>query len=199
MKFSDFKNIHAGKKIIVSGCGASAFELKETYKNFITLGVNDISSVFHPDYLLILDSKESFAKPVYKGTWQYVENTKAKYIFTILEDLEVPQHKRICFPYGERENTDFEDGVIGHTANSPYAACLIAAYMGAAKIGLIGVDFTENRISGKMRHDLIGTLWRMNAEYENLAKSLHSKGIELVNLSPVSNITSLKQENLIHF
>ncbi|HXD91878.1 MAG TPA: hypothetical protein VNX01_01625 [Bacteroidia bacterium] len=199
MRFTDFKNIHAGKKIIVAACGASSFELKETYKNFITLGVNDISSVFDPDYLLILDPKESFAKSVYKGTWQHVENTKAKYIFTILENLEVPEHKRILFEYGERENTNFENGVIGHTANSPYAACLIAAYMGATKIGLIGVDFTENRISGKMRHDLLGTLWKMNAEYENLAKSLCSKGTQLVNLSPVSNITSLKNENLINF
>jgi hypothetical protein len=148
---------------------------------------------------LILDPKESFAKPVYKGTWEYVEITEAKYIFTQLENLEVPEHKRILFAYGERENTHFENGVIGHTANSPYVACLIAAYMGAAKIGLIGVDFTENRISGKMRHDLLGTLWKMNAEYENLAGSLHGKGIELVNLSSVSNITSLKNENLINF
>ena len=199
MRFIDFKNIHAGKKIIVAGCGASSFELKETHKNFITIGVNDISRVFHPDYLVELDSKESFSKPVYKGSWQYVESTEAKYIFTILEDLQVPENKRICFPYGERENTNFEHGVIGHTANSPYVACLIAAYMGATKIGLIGVDFTEDRISGKMRHDLLGTLWKMNAEYESLAKSLCGKGIELVNLSRLSNITSLKNENLINF
>jgi len=201
MDFKQFKDIHAGKKIIVSGCASSALALKDLDKNYITIGVNDLSMVFHPTYLVILDEKNSFVnqKACYQNTWQYVESTLALKIFTQLTDLEIPEAKKVLFEFAERENTNFESGKIGHTGNSPYVACLIAAYMGATKIGLIGVDFTEDRISGKMLHDLRGQIPKINEEYNKLGKALKNKGIELVNLSTVSKITSLPLQNINDF
>jgi hypothetical protein len=45
----------------------------------------------------------------------------------------------VCFPLGQYGDTDNDnDGdVLHHTQNSPYVAVCLAAYMGAARIGLI--------------------------------------------------------------
>ncbi len=38
--------------------------------------------------------------------------------------------------------------VLHYTQNSPYVAVCLASYMGAKRIGLIGVDFTEHHFFG---------------------------------------------------
>jgi hypothetical protein len=67
-----------------------------------------------------------------------------------------------------------------------------AAYMGARRIGVIGVDLTDHHFFGATgRHSLAGRLREIDAQYGRLAAALEKRGVELVNLSSISRLTSL--------
>lgn len=188
-RFSDFRGTHKDKTIIVCGCGVSLNTLNNP-DQFITIGVNDVGRLFEPDYLVVLNPKHQF-----KGDrFRYVESSKAKAIFTQL-DLHINHPNIIRFRLGVRGGTDISnDKTLPYTKNSPYVAVCLAAYMGASKIGLIGVDFTESHFFGDTgKHALTPELNKMNEEYKNLASVLLSRGVELVNLSSSSRLTALKK------
>ena len=78
--------------------------------------------------------------------------------------------------------------------NTPYFAVCLAATMGATRIGLIGVDLTEHHFfCATGRHPLAGRLATIDREYGALAQAqaLAARGVELVNLSPISRLSSL--------
>ena len=47
---------------------------------------------------------------------------------------------------------EIEDNRLPHFRNSPYMGVALAGFMGAARIGIIGVDFTENHFGFKMEN-----------------------------------------------
>jgi hypothetical protein len=72
--------------------------------------------------------------------------------------------------------------------------------MGARRIGLLGVDFTDNHFFAKTgRHPLAGSLQQINEEYKKLGAALASRGVELVNLSHQSRLTALPRQHLSAF
>src|SRR5574340_1136770 len=193
--FTSFKDIHKNKDILVCGCGESLRELMRP-ERFITIGVNDVGRLFHPDYLVVVNARRQFSG----DRFRYVEQSQAEYLFTQL-DLGIAHPNIVKFKLGTYGGTNGSDPhMLHYTQNSPYVAVCLAAYMGAKRIGLIGVDFTDNHFFGKTgRHLLAGQLALIDGQYRKLRDSLAARGIEVVNLSSHSRLTSLPKNPLDAF
>lgn len=195
LHFAGYRNHHAGESIIVCGCGSSLSELREP-KQFITIGVNDVGRLFTPTYLVVVNNLRQFSAV----RRQAITGSKAQAIFSQL-DLNVPNLNTVRFKLGQRGGTDFSDpAVLHYTQNSPYVAVCLAVHMGAKKIGLLGVDFTDHHFFARTgRHALAGKLAQIDREYGALHAALAKLGIELVNLSQQSRLSTLPKTSLEAF
>lgn len=185
-----FRGRHAGETIVVCGCGPSLNELPRPTSG-LTIGVNDVGRLFDPTYLVVVNPK-----PQFKGDrFAHVEHSKAQALFTQLE-LGPVRPPVVRFRLGRYGGTDDGAGqVLHYTQNSPYVAVCLAALMGARRIGLIGVDFTEHHFfAATGRHVLAGRLREIDAQYGRLAEALRGRGVELVNLSGISRLVSLPRK-----
>jgi hypothetical protein len=194
-KLEDYKNIHTNDIIVVCGCGDSLNYFKNVNKN-ITFGVNDVGRKFDPTYLVVVNPESGFKDDRY----YYVENSKAKTVFSHY-DLNFPHTCNVKFHLGKPGGTCCDDGKVPYSSNSPYIAMVLAGYMGARKIGIVGVDLTDNHFFAKTGvHPLLKNLHRMNEHFGKLGEYLLSRGIEVVNLSEQSLLTpfkKIKEEDLI--
>ncbi len=191
----EFTNQHPNKTIVVCGCGASLNDL-ERPERFITVGVNDVGRRFQPNYLVVVNPQNQFSG----DRFGYVETSKAEYLFTQL-DLDLKRENVVKFQLGTFGGTDFSDGnVLHYTNNSPYIAVCLAILMGAKRIGVIGVDFTEHHFYAKTgRHPLAAQFETINGQYERLAQAAASNGIEIFNLSQISRLTAFPKMPLGEF
>lgn len=183
----DFAGLHAGACVVVCGCGPSLLELPRPHE-LLTIGVNDVGRLFDPTYLVVLNPRQQF-----KGDrYAFVERSNAQVLFTQLE-LGAVRPPVVRFRLGQYGGVDAEtDGALHYSQNSPYVAVRLAALMGARRIGLIGVDFTDDHffaITG--RHSLAGRLKEIDAQYGRLGAALRRGGVELINLSSTSRLTAL--------
>ena len=187
LQFADFRDRHGGETIVVCGCGESLNSL-ERPERFVTIGVNDVGRRFTPDYLVVVNPRSQFSADRFK----YVEASKSKALFTQFPDLGVAHPCIINFQLGTYGGIDFSDAnVLHYTQNSPYVALCLAAYMGASRIGLIGVDFTDNHFFALTgTHPLAAQLSTIDEQYRRLGEALRGRGIEVVNLSPTSRLTA---------
>src|SRR6185295_7300773 len=103
---------------------------------------------FQPNYLVVVNPRDQFSG----DRFTFVENSEADYLFTQL-DLGLARENRenvVTFNLGTNGGTDLSDpSVLHYTQNSPYVALCLAVHMGASRIGLIGVDFTEDHFFAK--------------------------------------------------
>jgi len=189
-----FRGLHAGETALVCGCGSSLNDLD--YPVPFTIGVNDVGRLFDPTYLVVLNPRHQFKD----DRFRYVARTRARAVFTQL-DLGLDHPRVVRIRLGRRGGTELDDpGALPYTDNSPYLALCLAAYMGARRIGLIGVDFTEHHFfAATGRHPLAHRLARIDREYGALAEALAGRGIEVVNLSPQSRLTTLPKRDLADF
>lgn len=186
-----YRGCHAGASMVVCGCGPSLGLLADPAAQ-LTIGVNDVGRLFDPTYLVVLNPPAQFAPDRY----EHIRLSRARALFTQLElGPVVPPVVR--FRLGRYGGTDDGDGqVLHYTQNSPYVAVLLAAFMGARRIGLIGVDLTDDHFFGATgRHPLAGRLDSIDAQYAALARALAARGVELVNLSPLSRLRSLPRSD----
>jgi len=187
-----FRNRHAGETIVVCGCGRSLLELPDPGR-FLTVGVNDVGRLFQPTYLVVLNPKSQFKK----DRFRHVAESRARAVFTQLDperDLGGLRHPQVVrFALGRRGGTDLSNpDSLPYTRNSPYVALCLAAFLGAKRIGLIGVDFTDHHFFGQSgRHPLARELARIDREYGRLAEALAARGIEVANLSAASRLSAL--------
>ena len=191
---ADFRDCHADSAILVCGCGESLSLLRDP-AGLVTIGVNDVGRLFDPGYLVVVNPRSQFRA----DRFRHVERSRAQALFTQLElgpvDLPV-----VRFTLGAYGGTEPADGALHYTQNSPYVAVCLAAWMGARRIGLLGVDFTEHHFFGPTgRHPLTCRLQQIDAEYGALGAALQRRGIELLNLSPVSRLQSLQRAELASF
>ncbi len=182
-----FRGTHHEVDVVVCGCGESLNELQDPTP-FITIGVNDVGCLFDPTYLVVVNPRSQFKA----DRFRFVEQSRAQYLFTQL-DLGRVDPPVVKFTLGKYGGTEIGDGdALPYTQNSPYVAVCLAAYMGARRIGLIGVDFTDHHFFARTgRHPLAGRLQEIDAQYGRLAAALRGRGVELVNLSTRSRLTSL--------
>lgn len=185
-ELKDFRGYHAGETFLVCGCGSSLSEIVAP-ERFITVGVNDVGRLFQPDYLVVLNPRQQFQGDRFRA----VEESRARAVFTQL-NLGIKHPHVVRFKLGTRGGVEFEDpSVLHYTRNSPYLALCLAIHMGAKRIGLIGVDFTENHFFGATgAHSLATDLPHIDCEYTRLAESCRRMGIEVVNLSGASRLNA---------
>jgi Glycosyl transferase family 2/Glycosyl transferases group 1 len=192
---ASFHRYHSGSTIVVCGCGASLKHLISP-ERFITIGVNDVGRLFHPDYLVVLNPRHQFRQ----DRFHYVETSRSRAIFTQLElGIQHPHIVRIRL--GQRGGVDLTDPKVLHfTRNSPYLAMCLAMRMGAKRIGLIGVDFTDHHFFAQTgRHALTGELPQIEREYKALQESCIRHEIEVVNLSEESRLTAFPKMSPAEF
>ncbi len=193
-RFEDFRDFHVGESILVCGCGRSLSLLGDP-ERFITIGVNDVGRMFQPDYLVVLNPPNQFAG----DRFEYVRKSRARAVFSHLR-LTIEHAPLIAFHLGPRGGTTSTNTGLPHTRNSPYLAAVLARYMGARRIGVIGVDFTYHHFWAETgRHPLDAETRQISAEYQRLAESFAKDGVALVNLSPSSRISGLPTMSLGEF
>jgi hypothetical protein len=187
---SSYHNRHAGATIVVCGCGRSLNDLPEPTR-WLTIGVNDVGRLFDPTYLVVVNPKSQFAA----DRFRHVAESRAQALFTQLDPRQLGcDHKQLVpFRLGRRGGVDLDaPDALPYTRNSPYVAVCLAAFMGATRIGLIGVDFTDHHFFGTTgRHALTRELAGIDREYGALVSALRRRGVELVNLSRESRLTTL--------
>jgi uncharacterized Rossmann fold enzyme len=84
--------------------------------------------------------------------------------------------------------------------NSPYMAAIIAYQLGAKKIGMVGVDFTNDHFFSETgAHKLSKNVRNIDLEYSLLRNHLENKGVKVANLSPISLLESWPKMNLEEF
>lgn len=191
-----FRNIHAAEKIIVCGCGSSLNLLTEP-EQYITVGVNDVGRKFDPKYLLVCNYPHQFQE----GRWEYMANSRANVFFTHIPDLEVPHPRVVRFSHGTLNGVDFSDHTKLHYTNtSNYMALCLALYMGARRIGIIGVDYTLNHFFGETgRYQPEGEFQKVDQQYAKLYAAVQRRGIKVFNLSSYSRITAFPRMRLEDF
>lgn len=182
----NFQKVHRNASIVVCGCGASLNDLARP-ERFITIGVNDVGRKFEPNYLVVVNPKNQFSDDRFK----FVENSKASYLFTQLE-LGVEHKNVVKFRLGAFGGTDFgSENVLHYTNNSPYIAVCLAILMGVKRVGLIGVDFTDNHFFAPTgAHPLAAQFAAIDEQYRRLARAANARGVEIFNLSAVSRLTA---------
>ena len=183
---------HAGETIVVCGCGRSLNDLPDPRRG-VTIGVNDVGRLFDPTYLVVLNPPSQFAG----DRFRHVQESRARALFTQLDDRQLgARHPCLVrFRLGRRGGTDVSaPDSLPYTRNSPYVAVCLAAFMGARRIGLIGVDLTDHHFFADTgRHSLSRELAGIDREYGALAAALARRGVELVNLSRQSRLNSLRK------
>ncbi len=185
-EMSAYRDFHRGETIVVCGCGSSLGGVVAP-ERFTTIGVNDVGRLFNPDYLVVVNPRSQFSG----DRFQFVENTRSKAVFTPF-DLGISHPNIVRFRLGRRGGTDSSDvDSLPYTRNSPYVALCLALHMGAKRIGLIGVDFTDHHFFGDTgRHPLTGELDQINEEYAAISNRCRQMGVEVYNLSANSRLTA---------
>ncbi|HYK02935.1 MAG TPA: galactosyltransferase-related protein [Thermoanaerobaculia bacterium] len=189
---ADFRYFHEGATIVVCGCGTSLSSFTQP-ERFITIGVNDVGRLFDPDYLVVLNPRQQFRG----DRFRYVEESRAGALFTQLV-LGVQHPHIVRFRLGRRGGVELDDpNVLHYTRNSPYVALQLAMHMGAKRIGLIGVDYTDDHFFGKSgRHPLARELPQIDAEYKRLYAAAQRRGVEIFNLSAASRVTAFPKATI---
>src|SRR5262249_18468818 len=82
---------------------------------------------------------------------------------------------------------------------STYMALCLAVHMGASRIGLIGVDFTDHLFSHSGMHILSHSLREIDERYWRLGEALIDRGIKVFNLSLDSRLTAFPKISLQDF
>jgi hypothetical protein len=197
-KLNQFYNIHEGQKIVVCGCGMSLLDFKDHHQDFITIGVNDVPALFNPTYLVITDHPVRFSEARKK----LVNESDVKAMFTCVKGW---RHERLAmFKLGKKGIGNINDpNLVDHFLNSPYAAINIAYKLGARKIGMVGVDFSDGHFyspkDGKHSLSRMGYMSDIDAGYRMIRDELKNNGASLYNLSSISNIKDVEKITIEEF
>jgi len=193
---ASFRNAHAGGSIIVCACGESLNTLAQP-ERFITIGVNDVGRKFDPDYLVVVDPPEAFGG----DRFHYVKTSRAGAFFTQRTDLGIDHPNIVQFRLGTKDGTDLSDpDVLNYSVTTPYVALCLALHMGAANIGLIGIDFTDNHFFGPTGpHNWAAYVETIDAQFDRLCRAAFAHGTRVFNLSERSRLTAAPKMTLETF
>jgi len=191
-------NKFIGETFIVAGCGSS-LNYYSDFSKYYVIGVNDIDRILTPDFLVVVNDFRTFMR----GRWEYVQNTLSPVIFTHLDNPgPIVRSSHIAkVKIGSRNSPNLDNlTVVDYTMNSPYMAAIIAYQLGAKKIGMIGVDFTQDHFfSNTGTHKLSKHLRNIDQEYGVLRAELEKRGVKVANLSPISLLESWPKMDLDKF
>ena len=138
-----------------------------------------------------------------RGRWDYVKNSLSPVIFSHLDDPgPINRSSHLAkIKIGSRNTPNLENlSVVDYTMNSPYMAIIIAYQLGAKKIGMIGVDFTQDHFFANTGiHKLSKHVNNIDNEYLVLKNLLGARGVKVANLSPISLLSSWPKMDLDQF
>ncbi len=196
LALSAFRDRHRGETMIVCGCGASLNDLPLP-PGCITIGVNDVGRRFDPTYLVVVNPPTQFSG----DRFSHVAQSRARFLFTQRDDLGPLRPPVVRFELGRFGGTDFADPErLHYTQNSPYVALCLAAHMGAAEIGLIGVDFADDHFfAATGRHPLSAQLAQIDRQYVALGRALRKRGMTVTNLSARSRLIAFPKATVDDF
>lgn len=188
-----WRNFYKDGTIVVCGLGPSIKEFAPYARYFTTIGVNDIGRHFDPDYLLVVDPKHQFDKSRGERTerHRHIAETKAMAVFSQLgtKSLGFEPDFLVKMQVTRMGTPKIDDPVVlPCTNNTPYIATALAAFMGAKRIGLVGVDF--------IGHTFEGSASQISIEFGKLNGVIKAVGGEIFNLSQVSLIKTLRRGSL---
>jgi hypothetical protein len=196
--YPDYIGKYKDKEFIVAGCGTSIKNYNDFSKYYI-IGVNDIERILTPDFLLVVNEIRTFTR----GRWEYVNKSMSPVIFSHLNPPGPIERKEnlVSLKLGERYGTNLEKmDSVDFTMNSPYMGVIIAYQLGAKKIGLVGVDFTQDHFFSKSgEHKLSKGINDIDKQYGDLRIALERKGIKVANLSEISLLRSWPKMTLEEF
>jgi len=183
----DYIKKFEGESFIIAGCGASISSHDDFTKHYV-IGVNDIERILTPDFLVVVNDHRTFMQ----GRWKWVSETNAPIIFSHVENPGPIHNKQnlVKLELGKRGELDLDNlSSVDYTMNSPYMAVIIAYQLGAKKIAITGVDFTNNHFFQETgEHKLNKQIANIDSEYFNLRVELEKRGIKVANLSMSSAI-----------
>jgi len=183
---------------IVAGCGSSMNSFTDFSKYYV-VGVNDIERILTPDFLVVVNDYRTFTR----GRWEWVRDSMSPVIFSHMTNPGPINRKEslALLKLGKRNNPDLSrTDSVDHTMNSPYMGVIIAYQLGAKKIGLVGVDFTQDHFFSKSgTHKLTKGLKNINEEYGVLRAELEKRGVKVANLSTISMLSSWPKMSLEEF
>lgn len=194
----DYIGKYEGESFIVAGCGSSLNYYTDFSNNYV-IGVNDIERILTPDFLVVVNDVRTFMR----GRWDYVKESLSPVIFSHMDNPGpiTRSSNLVKLQIGERNNPRLDQfAVVDHTMNSPYMAIIIAYQLGAKKIAMVGVDFTQDHFfSNTGTHKLSKHVKNMDHEFSVLRNELEKRGVKVANLSPISLIESWPKMSLEEF
>ena len=194
----DYIGKYKGESFIVAGCGSSINSYSDFSDHYV-IGVNDIERILTPDFLVVVNEIRTFMR----GRWYYVDKTLSPVIFSHLENPGPIERSEnlVNVKLGERDSANLDDLTkVDFTTNSPYMAAIIAYQMGARKIGIVGVDFTNNHFFSETgAHRLSKNIIDIDSQYMKLRIELEKRGVKVANLSSISALEAWPKMDLETF
>ena len=194
----DYVGKFSGETFIVAGCGSS-LNYYTDFSKYYVIGVNDIERILTPDFLVVVNEFRTFMR----GRWDYVRDSLSPVIFSHLDNPgPITREAHLAkINIGERNNLNLDRmDRVDYTMNSPYMAIVIAYQLGAKKIGMVGVDFTQDHFfSNTGTHKLSKHTKNIDQEYLVLRNELERRGVKVANLSPISLLESWPKMDLEGF
>lgn len=188
---NDFKDRHAGRNLVVCGLGPSIVSAVPYLTGQLTIGVNDIGKHFTPKYLVLQDYPSAFLQERRK----VIERTASECAFLTF-DFPNLQAKHI-YQIKLKNKEGFgcgEDGWFSYSTTSVYLATCIAAFLGARRIALAGVDFDG---SGRVYRD--SYVQSMNRCFAKLRYTFAQQDISLFTMNRYGKLTALPYIDPIDF
>lgn len=196
--YPNYTNKFQGETFIVAGCGSS-LKYYHDFSKYYVIGVNDIERILTPDFLVVVNDYRTFMR----GRWEYVRESLSPVIFTHLDNPgPITRASHIAkLKIGSRNSPNLDNlSVVDYTMNSPYMAIIIAYQLGAKKIGMVGVDFSQDHFFANTgTHKLSKHLRNIDHEYLVLRNNLEKRGVKVANLSPISLLESWPKMDLNQF
>ena len=132
-----WRNKHLGESMIVCGCGRSINAIPRKI-DIPTIGVNDIWAYHEAKYVLMIDSYKCFNQT---RIARIMAGKPEHYFMASHAQMSWESEKKKRTPY-----TIFDDGLTpGSNITTPSLAVGLAIFMGAKRIGVIGVDLNEHK------------------------------------------------------
>jgi len=193
--------------MIVLGLGPSIKELARIERRPTTIGVNDVERhVGTVDHLVLLDAPADFLRTNgrARGTERLrtVTATRAGTVWIFDRHLDRwpsitanhpdvrPLKIRVARHDEPLMHLDPESDELAHFQISPYTGASLAFRLGAKRIGLLGVDL----IPGD--HPVAVAAHTIDVRLGRLRGAMAQHGVDLVNLSPLSTLTSLPRKDI---
>lgn len=195
---AEFRHIHQGEPMLVCGLGESLASLR-TPPSCPSIGVNDIGRAFDPTYLVCVDPLTVFPADR-RG---FIECSAARFIFTHAH-TGISGPKAVCCPllFSEHARPADEGGFYhcGPPVTSTYLALQLAAFMGADRIGLIGVDLCGGYFFNPSHsHNLNSCAAALDRMFLELGQKIASDGPPVINLSDRSLLTAFPHMSFEQF